>query len=390
MHASSIVQRFVATHLGDIHRSRQPSLTAAVSAVMAGGHLRLSALARAVMGQGSAKAAFKRIDRLIGSGRIAQENDVVGCELVRQLCRHSSRLVIAVDWSGASPGGTFVQLRASVTQPGMGRALTVYQAVYPQQQLGSPHAESRLLCTLKAWIPEGVTVYLITDAGFRCPWFTQVERLQWQWIGRVRQDPLSIDATTWLSPERLFHLAGPRAQRLTDVLLTRRHALPCDVVLSRSPKQHRRRYGRPGRTRYSKAVAEARRSHDEPWLLAHSRSLRKHKPDEIASLYALRMQIEETFRDTKSPTFAMGMHTCGSRSASRLLALLLIAMLAAFLLWHIGQLAEAEGLYRRFTATTRKARELSLIALGMMLCQRPRLHLSDEAWLALRRRLAVT
>jgi hypothetical protein len=390
MHAQPIVQHFVQTHLGTIHQSRQPTLTAAICAVMHGCCLRLSALARGIMAGGTLKAAFKRIDRLIGSERIATENDAASRGLLCQLCATSAHLVIAVDWSGASDGGAFVQLRASVTRPGMGRALTLYQAVYPKDQLGDRNAERVLLKTLKAWIPDNVRVTFVTDAGFRRPWFEDVGRMHWQWIGRVRQDPISRDGRCWTKPAQWFADATGKARRYVDVTLTRRFVWPCDLVLYRTPKRHRPRYGRPRRTTYPKAAMQARRSHSEPWLLAHSKELRDLRADEIVALYAQRMQIEETFRDTKSPTFAMGMHTCGSRSASRLLALLMIAMLAAFLLWHIGQLAEAEGLHRRFKATTRKARELSLVALGIALCRRPQQMLSDTAVQALRIRLGLS
>ena len=70
-------------------------------------------------------------------------------------------------------------------------------------------------------------------------------------------------------------------------------------------------------------------------------------------------------------------------------AAILIATLAAFLMWHIGQLAEAEGLHRRFKATTRRARELSIITLARLLCALPCLPLTDIAIHALYQRLGV-
>ncbi|HEV8645047.1 MAG TPA: hypothetical protein VGR01_05705, partial [Burkholderiales bacterium] len=75
--------------------------------------------------------------------------------------------------------------------------------------------------------------------------------------------------------------------------------------------------------------------------------------------------------------------------AQRLHALLLIHTLAAFLLWHIGQLAEAEGLHRRFKATTRTAREFSLITLACLLCALPQIPITSDALLALYQRLGL-
>jgi hypothetical protein len=101
------------------------------------------------------------------------------------------------------------------------------------------------------------------------------------------------------------------------------------------------------------------------------------------------MQIEENFRDSKSTELGMGLEVSQSRSAPRLHALLLIGTLAAFQLWHIGQLAEAEGLHLRFKATTRLARELSIITLAKLLCVLPSLPLTHVAIHALHERLGL-
>ena len=101
------------------------------------------------------------------------------------------------------------------------------------------------------------------------------------------------------------------------------------------------------------------------------------------------MQIEENFRDSKSIPLGMGLEVSQSRTAPRLHALLLIGTLAAFLLWHIGQLAEAEGMHLRFKATTRDARELSIITLAKLLCEFNSLPLTDAAVKALNKRLGL-
>ena len=111
--------------------------------------------------------------------------------------------------------------------------------------------------------------------------------------------------------------------------------------------------------------------------------------DEIVAMYAQRMQIEECFRDTKSVVRGMGFEIGRSTTELRLQALLMVAGLAAFLLWHIGQLGEAEGLHRRFKATTRVERELSLITLGILLCVQSDIPLSPPALRTLQQRLGM-
>ena len=389
-HARKIVQGFVQKHLGLIHASRRELLCAAVSAVMCGHLLSLSRLARALMGQSTQKAALKRVDRLMGNQRIAQEAEVIGAALLRALCRGGQPVVIAVDWSAVAPDGAFVELRAVATRTGMGRGLTIYQQVYPEKKLGNAAVERALLKRLHGWMPAGVQVIIITDAGFRRPWFTQVERLGWSWIGRIRAGVcVSRERTHWVQASTWFTKATRKACRWSNCWLTKQFRFACDIVLYRRRAVGGKRYGRAGHGSTPKARREAKASAHEPWLLAHSSKLVSFRPDEIVALYALRMQIEENFRDSKAADLGMGLEVSQSRSAQRLHALLLIGTLAAFLLWHIGQLAEAEGLHLRFKATNRVARELSIITLAKFLCAQQSLSLTDIAIRALNVRLGL-
>lgn len=390
MHAETIVRRFLDRHVAVMHASRRRVLAAMVGVVMRGHWVSVSRLGRGLAGPGTVKSAIKRVDRLIGHVRIAQETQQVGAALLSSVCRMTSTLVIAVDWSAASPGGQFVELRAGVTWPGAGRTLPVFQQVYPVRQLGNPKAEQQLLRRLYAWIPVGIEVIIVTDAGFRRPWFLQVEHLGWSFVGRVRCGvSLSRNRRDWAAAADWFVAATGQARRLCDCWLSRRGAMPCHVVLYRHRKKHRHAHGPQGKPTSDKAAREARRRECEPWLLVHSPRLAACRPDEIVAFYARRMQIEESFRDSKSPVFGMGFSIGRSRTAPRLQALLLIATLAAFLLWQIGQLAEAEGLHRRFRLTTRTTREISLITLALMLCKGADPPLTSSASHALRLRLAL-
>lgn len=390
MHAPKIVQRLIDTQLRPIHASRRAPLAAAVNALLSGSALSLSRLARTMMGAGTMKAALKRMDRLIGNARIHSEAHGVAAAMLKTLSRWAQPLVIAIDWSAVAPGGEFAELRAVVSSLGMGRGLTIYQQVYPQSMQGTSKAEFALLECLQGWIEPGCEVVIVTDAGFRQPWFRRIEELGWQWIGRVRgQLEIACAQGRWSQAGIWMAKATGKASRTIQCALTRKHAWPCDVVLYRNRVVARTHYGRPGHRGTRRANAEARASAREPWLLAHSSGLRRYRPEQIVAMYARRMQIEENFRDTKSTWFGMGLEMSRSRSALRLHALLLIHTLAAFLLWHIGQLAEAEGLHRRFMATTRTAREISVVRLGLLLCALPQLPLSAQALRSLSQRIGI-
>lgn len=391
MHAESIVSRFIESTLSEIHGARRRVLAAVVWAAMTGYALSLSRLARGVSRQRSGlKAGLKRVDRLIGSKRIGDEVDIVAQSLLRLLCQWQSCLVIAVDWSAATPGGTFVELRAAVVWLGMGRGITVYQQVYPAKKQNNAKAHRALLGALCRWIPRTTRVIVISDAGFRTPWFREVERLGWGWIGRVRGgNQVRRKGGQWQDALVFGRRACGLARRWENCELTKSKHFECDMVCVRRKRVGRTAYRRPGHGSKPKAVKEARASAREPWILAHSPSVRNLRADEIVALYERRMQIEENFRDAKSLPFGMGAEIGRSRSAPRLQALLMIATLATFLLWHLGQLAETEGLHRRFKVTTRPTRELSIISLAILLCTERIIDFTPQAERKLHQRLGI-
>jgi hypothetical protein len=313
-----MVQRFLDCHVGLMHGSRRRLLAAVVAAVMRGHWIGVTRLGRGLAQSTSVKSAIKRVDRLIGSDRIAQEAQQVGAALLACLSR------------------------------------------------------------------------VVTDAGFRRPWFTQVERLGWSWVGRIRPGVLlSGDGCNWTPVASWYAQATAQARRMETCWLSKAGAMPCAAVLYHRRRRGRKQRGAQGRPTSHKAAREARTRETEPWLLVHSPRLTGYRPDEIVSFYARRMQIEESFRDSKSPAFGMGFRIGRSRSAGRLHALLLIATLAAFMLWHIGQLAEAEGLQRRYKLTTRATREISIITLALLLCKETGPPLTPIATQTLCRRLRL-
>lgn len=393
MHAFDMVVRFIESQLSAMHAGRRRVLAQAVAAVMSGHYLSLTRIARGLSGSVRLKAALKRIDRLIGNGRIEQEARLVGALLLEQLSKLEGPLLIAVDWSAVNPGSSFVELRAAVSYPGMGRALTVYQQVVPQSKLGNGKIERALLDQLHAWLGGRKQVIVVSDAGFRRPWFAHVESLGWCWVGRVRRGVLlaapAREGWCWQPPKGWFAQASGRAKRIGNCLLSKAGQWPCEVVLVRKRRIGGKRYRCPGYGSTPKAAGEARQSAKEPWLLVHSAALNGYTPEQIVAFYAARMQIEECFRDNKSLRFGMGQELGRSRSGLRLHALLLIATLASFLMWHIGQLGEAEGVHRHFKATTRLKRELSLISLARLMCTLAPMQLSQFAIHALFKRLEI-
>ena len=137
------------------------------------------------------------------------------------------------------------------------------------------------------------------------------------------------------------------------------------VVLARRAKKDRHRLNMYGSKRSGRSSARNSRSAREPWLLVSSPALQYLSPDAIINLYAQRMRIEQSFRDTKNARVGLGLENARSRSGARFEMLLLIAHLASFVQRLIGERARAQQLELQFMATRRKDRkEISVLTLG--------------------------
>src|SRR5215212_8746694 len=156
--------------------------------------------------------------------------------------------VLLVDWADCGPGDTkhrWLLLRAAV--PLGGRALPVYEEVHPLRRYNSPRTHRRFLAHLRAVLPETCSPILVTDAGFRGPWFREVERYGWDWIGRVRNQvkcrlARGTDGGEWADAKALYASATPAPRHLGRAVLSRRQSYACELYVVR---QYRRGPGRP-------------------------------------------------------------------------------------------------------------------------------------------------
>ena len=92
-----------------------------------------------------------------------------------------------------------------------GRALSIYGEVHPMRCYNNAKTHRRFLHPLQSTVPEGCCPIVVTDAGFRRPWFRDVEALGWDWVGRIR------NRIKYLRPENgtlvLHPFAVPIGQR---------------------------------------------------------------------------------------------------------------------------------------------------------------------------------
>ena len=111
----------------------------------------------------------------------------------------------------------------------------------------------------------------------------------------------------------------------------------------------------------------------DPWLLATS--LTDGDAASIVSTYARRMQIEETFRDTKNHRFGWSLGDVRLSTPQRTAVLLTLAALAFVVVTLIGMAAEQRGAHRAYQANTEKRRVLSFLVLAAAILRRNSLDL---------------
>lgn len=183
MHASSILQKSFADVFSRMHAARVRVLVGAVLALLSCRRLVLMDLARAWPGAERVRGPLKRLDRLLSNPHLHAERTMLYEQMVR-LCVRTSEPVIIVDWSTLKADESWHLLRAALAVHG--RTLTLYEEIHPQHKAQSPQVHKAFLKRLHSVLPKQCRAIIVTDAGFRCPWFAEVEALGWRWVGRVR------------------------------------------------------------------------------------------------------------------------------------------------------------------------------------------------------------
>ena len=379
MHAQSIIAKILKPALGPIHSARRKVLHAGVCSALSGQALSVTALGRRLDSGVDEKHQIKRVDRLLSNQHLQRERVSIYEAVARQMLGSCQRPVIAVDWSDLDGAKRHFLLRASLLIDG--RALTLVEEVHRLSGRDKRLSHQQLLNRLRDLMPPNATPVLVTDAGFRTPWFRQVLAMGWDYVGRVRNRHLvRCDAEqAWFDAKMLYAKASVTPKEIGAVELTRGNPLAVRLVVVRQPQRGRSQWTLTGeRARSSHSKQHAARA-GEPWLLVTSLSSRSARAKRVVSIYARRMQIEESFRDLKSERYGLGFEASRSKNTQRIAILLLIALLALLVAWVIGTCLEKTNQQRRYQANTeRRRRVLSVIYLGRRALHDNRLQLDAD------------
>jgi hypothetical protein len=342
------------------------ALITAAAALMTHKKLSVTGLGRAICSGTTTKHNIKRIDRLVGNPAVNQDRYTINPVVAKLMLGRQRRPVIVVDWSDLSADGKFHLLRASI--PAGGRALTLYEETHYQNNDGNPHVHRRFLRNLKQILPSCCQPIIVTDAGFRTPWFRAVQAIGWDVVGRVGGhmmiSPQGQD--DWHRAEQVFKTATTRPRYLGFIDLVRKTPLPCHAYLVKKKKQGRikkTKFGQRCAMKHSEKNAHRERT---PWLLVTSLHPNVANTKQIIHLYKTRMQIEEAFRDMKNSRWGFSLDEARCTIPYRYENLLLIGQLATLAVWLIGYIAELKQWHRHYQANTvRHEKTLSTFFLGL-------------------------
>jgi hypothetical protein len=350
-------------------------LLKAVDALGRGGWLTLTEMARHWPDAERVMAPLKAADRLLRSAVLERGRGALYRAMTVWLIREPQPL-IAVDWSDLKRDGRFKLLRAGLVV--QGRTLTLWEEVHPQATAGSPAVERAFLEHLAECLPQGCRPIILSDAGFRRPWFRAVQAQGWSYVGRLRGrvqvQPLTAapdKASEWVSCSALHELAIASHSRDLGVFrIGRNEPLPARLVVHKAPSKGRQARTVAGARRRDSASLDAARSASEPWVLVTS--LNDATAAQIARYYDRRMTIEQGFRDLKSGTLGAGFEHSLTRKGHRLANLLVLFALSQFATWLVGLCEERERDGTRLdTIRNAKRRHYSTMRLGKQIIKRP-------------------
>ena len=185
MRVEAMVRELIRGCSSVVHAVRLMTVVKLVEAIIRGGRLSPATIGRSLRGSTSPKHEIKRVDRLLGNPRMTVDRLPLFLAIAHRLLRGAKRPVILVDWTQAC--GTHVALVAAV--PIGGRALPIYVEVHPLKKLGNVAVERRFLRTLKTIVPPECRCVVVSDAGFKGPFFFDVLKCGWDFLGpRSRHD----------------------------------------------------------------------------------------------------------------------------------------------------------------------------------------------------------
>ncbi|MEL6348898.1 MAG: IS4 family transposase [Myxococcota bacterium] len=366
MRAPTTLFRYLSDFMSGLPKRLKQTVWPMIEAICSGRRLSLSGIGRYLTGKAKVKHKIKRVWRLLSNPTLHHLFTDLFASIAKMLIADDTRPVLLVDWTCFDKD--HYALVAAVVHDG--RALPIYVEVHPIGDYANEAVETAFLSTLKRRVvPQSCAAIICADAGFRNPWFAQVQRLGWDFVGRLcgRVTVQSIDATAdiWVQRTVVMAQATANAVELGEYRVAKTNPLTARLVTvdsqtPRMPSQKRT----PNRHQGAKAKKYKKQA-EEPWLLITSLPASEFSAAAIVRVYSLRMQVEETFKDDKNRDDGIGLDGSRSQRIEHLRALRWLGALTTILTHTVGLVGESLGIDRDYQSNTVSDRRvLSLTFLG--------------------------
>lgn len=365
MRPIKLLHNFLRKELPFIHKKRLQGIESCCEALIKGNTLSLTHLGRNITNKVKEGSNIERVNRLLGNQHLHEEIPSFYRVVNRLLIEDESTPWIHVDWSCISSTTQLYVLRATLSM--RGRSFTVYQEVYPKKKENNHETHVQFLNTLKNLLPSTVKPIIVTDAGFKGPWFSAVLSMGWDYVGRLRGNiSFKLHATnTWFLCEKFHETVTTTPAYIGQGLLTQTNEIDCHFIGYKSLKKERLKLNKNKTKCIGGHSQKHAKANKEPWVLATSLPYSRLLAEQTVKIYKQRMQIEETFRDTKCNRYGFGLCESGTKSDRRMNVLLLIDFIVTLICWQSGILAEENGMASDFQAHSAKFKNvLSIVYLG--------------------------
>ena len=379
MHARKVSHKILFNTLPWIHEGRLNALQECVLAAIDSQRLSVTGIGRSINSDAKEKHCIKRADRLLSNHHLWAEREGIYHTMATLMVGNIQRPVILVDWSDLDPHKRHFLIRAAVAVEG--RSHTLYEEVHTIKTKEKPATHKSFMRKLKAMLPPNCRPIVVTDGGFKVPWFKLILELGWDYVGRIRGRTMlrENDACDWDYIKNLYPLANSKPRYMGCREITRSNPINSHLVLYKGKPKGRHRLNRAGERTYCKHSEVHSEREKEPWLLATSLPVTSSLAKRVVKVYSARMQIEEAFRDVKSYRYGAGLELNLTRDRQRLQILMLIGMLTALVLWLLGTVVIMSGEAKYYQANTEKKRRvLSALFLGLRVSGDVRVTISDS------------
>lgn len=365
MRPLKLLHKFLKKELSSVHTKRLNAIEACCEALLQGNTLSLTLLGRNIRNKAKEGSNIERVNRLLGNSYLHEEIPLFYRAINNLLIEEGSSPWVLVDWSCLSSTTQLYVLRATLSM--QGRSITLYQEVHPKKNENNHETHIQFLNTLKQLLPANTKPIIVTDAGFKGPWFMEILSMGWDYVGRLRGN-IGVDigfTNNWVLCDTLFAKATTIPTYIGQGLLTKANEITCHFISYKNLKKDRIKRNKNKKKCMSAHSLKHAQGNREPWILVTSLPFSASLAELAVIIYKQRMQIEETFRDTKCNRYGFGLGDSNTKSAERMNVLLLIDYLVTFSCWQSGLNAEENGMASDFQAHSSKFKKvLSIVYLG--------------------------